>query len=306
MNILDILIPLYLLITLGYFLKKYQFPNKEFWPGIERLTYFILFPALLFAALLKTQINLALIGQVLVVITIPTAISGLFQWLGFLSPNLEEATFSSMFQGAARNNTLISLVVAAWLVPSNGVAIMAITILIMVPFNNLSAIFVLMHYGDNNQTKVQTKRWLGIVKNPLIIACILGLSFSILEIKLATPLVNTADFLGRSALPFALLAVGAGLKFGSIFEKKLAIFLSTFAKLLLTPVLALSLCIAFDASADLAKIAIIFSAMPTAVSSFILAKQMGGDADTMAQIITVQTIIAAFTIPVFLLIAQQY
>jgi len=112
--------------------------------------------------------------------------------------------------------------------------------------------------------------------------------------------------LGRSALPFALLAVGAGLKFGSIFEKKLAISLSSFAKLLVTPLLSWGLCVAFNASPDLTKVAIIFSAMPTAISSFILAKQMGGDADTMAQIITVQTLLAALTIPVFLVIAQQY
>lgn len=306
MSLLDILIPLYLLITLGYFLKKYEFPNREFWPGIERMTYFILFPTLIFVALLKAQVNLALIGHVLIVISIPALLSGLFQYLGFLSSSISRPTFTSMFQGAVRNNTMISLVIAAWLVPSNGVALIAIIILIMVPFNNLSATFVLLHYGHKNENTAPKKWWLGIIKNPLIIACILGLTINMLEIKLAKPLINTADFLGRSALPFALLAVGAGLKFGSLSDQKLAIILSSFAKLILTPLLSWGLCIAFNATPDLTKVAIIFSAMPTAVSSFILAKQMGGDADVMAQIITVQTIIAALTIPIFLLIAQQY
>lgn len=308
MSLLDILIPLCLLITLGYFLKKYEFPNREFWPGIERMTYFILFPTLIFVALLKAQVNLALIGHVLIVISIPALLSGLFQYLGFLSSSISRPTFTSMFQGAVRNNTMISLVIAAWLVPSNGVALIAIIILIMVPFNNLSAIFVLLHYGHKNEKEntAPKKWWLGIIKNPLIIACILGLTINMLEIKLAKPLINTADFLGRSALPFALLAVGAGLKFGSLSDQKLAIILSSFAKLILTPLLSWGLCIAFNATPDLTKVAIIFSAMPTAVSSFILAKQMGGDADVMAQIITVQTIIAALTIPIFLLIAQQY
>lgn len=307
MNLLDILIPLYLLISLGYILKKYQFPNQDFWPGIERMTYYVLFPTLIFVALLKAEINLELITKVFIVISIPVFLSGLFQWLGFLSPNLSRATFSSMFQGAVRNNTMVSLVIAAWLVPSNGLVIMALIILIMVPYNNLSSIYILLRYGNTEgNAPTQKTLWLNIIKNPLIIACILGLSLNILEVKLAKPLVNTADFLGRSALPFALLAVGAGLKFGSLFEKKLAITLSSFAKLILTPLLSWGLCILFDAGADLTKVALIFSAMPTAVSSYILAKQMGGDADTMAQIITIQTLLAALSIPVFLFIAQQY
>ena len=306
MSLLDILIPLYLLITLGYILKKYDFPNKYFWPGIERMTYFVLFPTLIFVALLKAQINLVLLAQVLMVVTLPAIISGLLQWLGFLSAKLQKATFTSMFQGALRNNTMVSLVIAAWLVPANGLAIMAIIILIMVPFNNFSSISVLLRYGNPAESNVSEKLWIGIIKNPLIIACLLGLVLNILDIKLAKPLVNTADFLGRSALPFALLAVGAGLKFGSIFEKKLAIVLSSFAKLLLTPLLSWGLCIALGVDSDLGRVAIIFSAMPTAVSSFILAKQMGGDADAMAQIVTLQTILAALTIPFFLFVAQHY
>jgi len=245
MNVLDILIPLYLLITLGYILNKYQFPNQDFWPGIERMTYYVLFPTLIFVALLKAEIDLELVTNVFIVICIPAILSGLFQWLGFLSPSLSRATFSSMFQGAVRNNTMISLVIAVWIVPSNGLAIMAIILMIMVPFNNFSSIFILLRYGNSASSKdaPPTRFWIGILKNPLIIACILGLIFNTLEIKIAKPLVNTADFLGRSALPFALLAVGAGLKFGSILEKKLAIVLSSFAKLILTPLLSWSLCL---------------------------------------------------------------
>jgi len=84
MNILDILIPLYLLITLGYILNKYQFPNQDFWPGIERMTYYVLFPTLIFVALLKAEINLELVTNVFIVICIPAILSGLFLRLTFL------------------------------------------------------------------------------------------------------------------------------------------------------------------------------------------------------------------------------
>lgn len=305
MDHLNILTPLYLLITLGFLLYKYDFPGKEFWPGIERMTYYVLFPTLIFVALVKAPVNLSLLGIILIVILIPSLISGALQWLGFFSTNLSGATFSSMFQGAVRNNTAISLVVAAWLIPENGLAIMSVVMLIMIPAVNFLSIFILVKYGKKKQV-APTNLWIGIIRNPLIIACLLGITFNLLNIKLPQPIIGTAEFLGRSALPFSLLAVGAGLKFNSVLQNKLALSLSSITRLILTPLLCWMLCLALKVEPDIAKVAIIFCAMPTAVSSYILAKQMGGDADGMAQIITFQTTLAAFTLPIFLIIVQQY
>ncbi|MCF6189396.1 MAG: AEC family transporter [Cocleimonas sp.] len=307
MNIIDILIPLYLLITLGFFLKKYQFPSNEFWPGMEKMIYFILFPILVFVAILKAPMDISLFGKLAILTLIPAVISALLQYVGFLSPSISRATFSSMFQGAVRNNTTISLIIVAWLVPDTGLAMIAVIVLIMVPFNNITSVLVLLRYGKNeNPQNNSASLWMGVIKNPLIIASASGLVLNVFGLKLPDPLLNTADFLGRSALPFGLLAVGAGLKFGSFFDNKLAILLSSMGKLVVTPALTYALCIMLNIETDIAKVVIIFSAMPTAISSYILAKQMGGDADGMAQIITFQIIAAALTLPVILLIAQSY
>ena len=305
MEHLDILTPLYLLIVLGFFLRKYKFPSIEFWPAIERMTYYVLFPTLIFVALLKAPVDFAMIGKIAIIILIPVLVSGACQWLGFLSPNLSKATFTSMFQGAVRNNTAISLVIASWLVPTNGLAIMAVVMLIMIPAVNVMSVLILLKYGDETGATPPTM-WAGILKNPLIVACILGLLFNLLGISLPTSIIGTAEFLGRSALPFSLLAVGAGLKFNSVLGNKLAISLSSTTRLLLTPLLCWMLCLALNIEVDIAKVAIIFCSMPTAVSSYILARQLGGDAEGMAQIITLQTTLAAFTLPIFLIIVQQY
>ena len=309
MQHLDILTPLYLLIALGFILKKYKFPSIDFWPAIERMTYYVLFPTLIFVALLKAPVDLSMLGKIIVVILIPTIISGAFQWFGFLSPNLTGETFTSMFQGAVRNNTAISLVIASWLVPESGLAIMAVVMLIMIPAVNFMSIFILLKYGKSkDKTRGQPSITFrsGVFKNPLIVACILGLLFNMLGVNLPQSILGTAEFLGRSALPFALLAVGAGLTFRSILQQKLAITLSSITRLILTPLLCWTLCLLLNVETEIAKIAIVFCAMPTAVSSYILARQMGGDAKTMAQIITFQTSFAAITLPIFLIIAQQY
>jgi len=305
MNILEILIPLYVLITLGFILKKTGFTNEAFWPGIEKVIYFILLPPLIFGALVKATIDLSMVENVFVIIFIPSVLITATQWLGFLSPQLSRATFSSMFQGSLRNNTIMSLAVASWVAPEQGLAIMAVIMLIMIPTGNVTAITILLHYGDNTGGK-PVRWWQDIIKNPLIIACIFGLAFNLLSIKLPRPLMETINFLSRSALPFALIALGASLKFGTVFKNKLAILLSSTTKLIFAPLLIWGLCILLGIDAAFAKVAIIYGAMPTAVSAYILAKQMGGDAEGMAQIITFQIIATIFTLPMFLLIAQQY
>jgi len=304
MNLLQILTPLYLLISLGFIFKHYHFPNDEFWSGLERLIYYVLFPSLLFVALLKAPINTTLLVDIVLVILLPTLFLSFTQWLGFFSPAILPTTFTSMYQGAVRNNTAIGLVLAPWISPEHGLTIMAVLILIMVPFNNIVSVMVLNHYGEVS-VKNKGTWWKGVVYNPLIIACMAGLVLNLMGVILPRSLIDTADFLGKSALPLVLLAVGAGLKLGSAFQNKVAIALSSVVKLMLLPVLIWTACVLLEVSADTAKMAILLGALPTATSGYILAKQMGGDADVMAQIISFQTILAAFTLPIFIAITQS-
>lgn len=305
MNLSEILIPLYLLISLGYLLNRLNFPSTDFWLGLEQMIYYILFPSLLFISLSKAQIDGQLLLDIVLIIALPTLLMTLTQWPVYRLSNTSPATFTSMFQGVLRQNTLIGLVIAPWIVPDNGLTIMAILILIMVPLNNLASVFVLNHYLKSEHIH-KKKWWKGIISNPLILACTIGLLFNLLAVPVPTTLIDTAEFLGKSALPLALLAVGAGLKFNSVFSNKLAIVSTSIAKLIALPGLVWGICYSLDIDTDTAKIAIIFAALPTATSAYILAKQLGGDAEAMAQILTFQTLAAAVTMPVFLLIAQNY
>jgi predicted permease len=264
-----------------------------------------LFPALLFVALANASINAALLWDIVLVIMLPTLLIGFSQWLGFLSPTLLPATFTSMYQGAVRNNTPMVLVITPWILPEKGLAIVAVVIFIMVPFNNIVSVLALNHYGNLPKEK-QKKWWKGILSNPLIIACMAGIAWNSVGFQLPEALRNTGYSLGQSALPLALLAVGAGLKINGFFNDKLAIILSSSAKLLLLPSATWGACLLFTIDADIAKIAILYTAVSTAPSGFILARQMGGDAKTMAQIITAQTVLAALTLPIFFIIALQY
>ncbi len=307
-SLLDTLLPLYLLISLGYIFRHRGFPAYDFWEGVEKLVYFVLFPALIFSNLARAEINPQLISQILTGVAIPTLIVGATQWLGFLSPRISRKTFSSMYQGAVRNNTTIGLVIAGIIMPGHGVAVMALIMTIMVIINNITCVTVLTHYGDARQrdAATQNKSMLrNIAGNPLIIASVLGLAFNFLPISLPDSLHSAIYFLGQTGLPLALLAVGAGLNLTTFMGKTFALSISTIAKLALMPALIYLFASYLTLAPEDTAILVLYGGLPTAMSSYVLSSQLGGDKETMAQIITLQTLLAALTLPVVLLAIQK-
>lgn len=316
MNIINTLLPLYLLISLGYFFKRVNFPSADFWPGVEKLVYYVMFPALIFSNLNRAEIETQLFGQIFFAIVLPTVLAGGMQWLGLFNTSLSRATFSSMFQGAVRNNTTIGLVIAGLILPGQGVAIIAVIMTVMVIINNISCVTVLSYYGKeqissdsnpnskSNSSKNQSTLH-NIIQNPLIVASLLGLVLNLLSIKTPDTLHNTIYFLGQTGLPLALLTVGAGLNLNTFYGKALAIGLSTFAKMIVTPIVVYFIVQFMGMSPTTMAMFILYGALPTAMSSYVLASQMGGDEETMAQIITVQTLVTAITIPVVLWVIKD-
>lgn len=307
-SVLDILLPLYLLISLGYVFRHRSFPSLDFWDGVEKLVYFVLFPALIFSNLARADVNPALISQILFAVAIPTFIVGAIQWLGFLDKRVSRETFSSMYQGAVRNNTTIGLVIAGLILPGQGVAVMALIMTIMVIINNITCVTVLTHYGDSGQRDAasQNKSMLrNLAGNPLIIASVAGLAFNFLALRLPDPLHSAIYFLGQTGLPLALLAVGAGLRLSASSGKIMVLGLSSITKLLIMPALIYLFVSLIDISTNDARIFILYGALPTAMSSYVLSSQLGGDKQSMAQIITLQTLAAALTLPVVLLVIQK-
>lgn len=307
-SILDTLLPLYLLISLGYIFRHRGFPTYDFWEGVEKMVYFVLFPALIFSNLARAEINPQLISQILIGVAIPTFLIGASQWLGLLNRRISRKTFSSMYQGAVRNNTTIGLVIAGIIMPGHGVAVMALIMTIMVIINNITCVTVLTHYGDASQrdTATQNKSMLrNIASNPLILASVLGLVFNFLPVSLPDALHSAIYFLGQTGLPLALLAVGAGLNLTTFMGKTFALSVSTVAKLALMPALIYLFANYLDLAPEDTAMLVLYGGLPTAMSSYVLSSQLGGDKETMAQIIALQTLLAAFTLPVVLLAIQK-
>ncbi|MDJ0832860.1 MAG: AEC family transporter [Gammaproteobacteria bacterium] len=295
------LAPILLLILIGYGLKHFNFLPAETWPGMEKLTYFLLFPALLIRSLGNQSLAGSPWASMLTVIAITLVIVALLLGLWFrFSQTVSPATFTSIFQGGTRFNTYISLAVCLAFFGPEGLALGSIAAGFMIVLVNLFCISVFALWGDSSSKGI--KPFLReVLYNPLIIACAIGWFLSLSGIGLNAMADNILEIIGRAALPFGLLAVGAALRPRQLGGHLQSIRISSLLQFGVKPLLAASLISLTGLSGVAAGALLITFMVPTASSAYILARQLGGDTETMASIITFQTLLAFLLMP---LIAQ--
>jgi predicted permease len=167
----------------------------------------------------------------------------------------------------------------------------------MTPVLNVLCVSVLVRYASNNTTDWRNIL-LAIVRNPLIWACVVGAALNPVNAFIPQPVHAVIDALGRSSLALGLLIVGAGLRIEELTRLKPLTLPTCALKLVVMPAIAIGIALTLGLTgANLAVIACC-TAVPAASNSYVLARQLGGDAPLMAQIITIETILAAATLPV--------
>jgi malonate transporter and related proteins len=292
------LAPVFLIIALGWVLKRRGLPAAPFWPEAERLVYFLLLPALLFLTTAGSDLSgfrVLPVTLALIVAILATAAATLLirPWLG-----LEDAAFTSVFQGAIRTNTYVGLAAAAALFGEAGLVVMGIVVLVVISVVNFLSVVVLVRFGRRGAAWRDAAGV--IVRNPLILACLAGFAVNALGLPLPTIATATVDALGRASLALGLLCVGAGLELGRLAADRRAMVATCVLKLLLMPAATALTCRLFGVEGVTAAAAVLFNAVPISASSYILARQLDGDAPLMAALITATTIAAALTMPVVL------
>ncbi|RXJ83852.1 AEC family transporter [Arcobacter cloacae] len=292
------LVPVFGLILIGYFFKRISFPSHEFWPLADKLTYFVLMPALLIYTLSKAKFDINSLNLVLV------SLLAIFLTMIFLivfnklSPT-NNSSFTSIVQGGIRFNTYVFLALSSSIFGNEGLILSAIILTFAIPFINILCVTVFAIYSQNNKLDfIYLVK--SIVKNPLIIGCFIGGSLNILNISLPISISNIFKILSEAALPLGLLSIGYALVLKDMKNVKKDLFISSFAKFIILPIFIYVLGNLFNLNETMIAILVLFSLLPTAPSSFILARQLGGDLPLMTTIITVQTLVSALFIILFL------
>jgi hypothetical protein len=299
---LDAILPIFLLIMIGFAMKHYRVFSDAFWDDAEKLVYYVLFPALLVSKM--SVANLSDTDAI-------PMISALWLGLAFISLitllikpflNIENSSFTSVFQGSTRINTYIGLALVENLFGNSGLVTAVLVAAILIPALNFLVVIVLHRYGTNHQQgnfMVAVKQ---IIKNPLIIGCAIGIGLNLSTYQLPSPIQLTIGIIGSTALPIGLMSVGAALVFKGFKSALLPIMVSSTLRFVIYPAVAYVLVTAFGFDRQTQIIIIIFSAVPTASSAYIIAKKMGGDHQLMSRIITLQTLLSSVTFFVLFLL----
>lgn len=297
-------LPVFLLIVLGFVLKRRGWVADAFWAPAERVTYYIFFPALLIGAGVRADLNGAQVGPMALslfaaTLTIAIAVLALKPVLG-----LKDAAFTSFFQGAIRPNTYVGVAIALVMYGDAGVALLSIAILAVVPMVNLIAVPVMVKWGAAHaEARTPAKAFLEIARNPLVLGCLIGFGMNGLGLDLPPVIEPLLDILGRAALPVALMAVGAGLDLPDLRLNALTATKATALKLLALPALTWLLASAQGMSGLPFQMAVLYACLSGSASSYVLAREMGGDAPLMAGIITATTLAAMVTMPLWIVAA---
>lgn len=295
------LLPVFLLIVLGFLFRRVLLKEDAHWLGIEQLVYYVLFPALLFQTLARAKLSSVPVagvgGALLIAVLLMAALCLALRPMLMKRLGVSGPAFTSVFQCSCRWQTYVALAVAGNLYGEVGLTLASVAMVAMIPILNIMSVWVLAHYAAPTRLS-----WahilLTIARNPFIWACALGLAVNQIGITFPTFVNELIDALGRSSLALGLLVVGAGLQLKGVLRPDAPALLTCALKLILMPIFAISLGLAFKLSGPSLAIVACCSSVPTASSAYVLARQMGGDAALVAEILTLQTALAVITMPI--------
>lgn len=297
------LAPVFLLITLGWAVRAARIATPEAFGAVNRFAYFVLYPAFLF--ILSANADLSgpdsapfVIGVLLgfvVMVALALAMRLIFRGDG--------PAYTSVFQGSVRWNGFVLLSAAPMLYGPAGPQLIGLAFGPLVLFVNVVCVAVLARWGTARAANMRALLD-QIIANPLILGCLAGLAARAVGLHELGPVTNALDMLAHAAMPIALVCVGAGLDFKALRAARFQVATACFVKLAIAPIVMWSAATLCGASPLAAAIAAGVGSTPTAAAGYTLSREMGGDSELMAAIITATTLASFITMPIAIALAQ--
>lgn len=285
-----LLLPDFVLIALGWVICRHTPLDRSVWDGAERLVYYLLFPALLFGAIARHPLQpataLPLAASALIVTGVGIALAfALRAW-----PGSHPSVHASGAQVAFRFNSYVALAAVERLAGAPGLASLALVIALAVPVCNVAAVWPMARQSGHRFGRE-------LARNPLILATVAGLAFNLLGLRLPDLMATTLNRVGGAALPIGLMAVGAGLRLGALREgPQVAAGLLAIRHAIL-PLVGLGCAFGLGLPPVQQTVIVLFGALPTASSAYVLAVRMGGHGPYVAGLVTVSTLLGMASLP---------
>ncbi|MEI6894147.1 MAG: AEC family transporter [Colwellia sp.] len=290
--------PIFIMVVLGSILKYFRLIGSAFIDQASMLVFKISLPVLLGMSMVRTDI-----ATVFDLVTIANA--SLSTLLVFVLLTLTASIFVKnprdkgvYVQGAFRGNlAIVGLAFCANLYGDAGIAKASIVMSILSLVYNVLSIYTLTTTLTEKKLNLITML-ISLVKNPLIIGIVLGITINLLHIPIHPVLMKTGDYLAQLTLPVALLCIGASLSFADMKDTKVITSAAVIAKLIITPIIITYIAYASGFSKMDLGILFLMCSTPTAAASYVMVKAMKGNETLAANIIVISTIGSLFTVSV--------
>jgi predicted permease len=296
MSIASILLPDFSLILLGVILMRITRWGSEFWAGLEKMVYYVLFPALLFYSTSRTPLDFSATGRLIQAALLLVLGGVAMGWLAKPLFRVGPMSFESALQTAFRFNSYMALAIAYRLGGDAGTSMMALIIGFAVPLCNMAAVHALVHKSGGLAKE--------LAKNPLLLATASGVLFNLSGLPMPEVAGVLLSRMGNASIALGLILVGAGLRLSGLSEGKAMSAYFIAVKLLAMPALAMLLGRLFGLPWLQLQILVMFGALPTASSAYVLAARLGGNAPLVAFIISAGTLVSIATLPFWLYLSR--
>lgn len=297
------LLPVFIVILIGFGLRRSGVIGEAQWAGLDQLCYFVLFPAIIFKEIASAdfsgvpvlQMAGAMVLAVCVMIGLLVALNRpLMAGLGMNGPQ-----FTSLVQGAARWHTFIAFAIIPLQFGPAALSLGAVSAAAMTPLLNILCVIVMARFAAEAKLSAR-KLLLSIIRNPFVFSSLGGVAWQVSGLELPGMALQVLDMIGRGALGLALLTVGAGLRLGDAISSWPPMATAVVLKLLAMPLIMAGMLMLMGVEGQAFAVAMLCAAVPTGSGAYVLARQMGGDAPMVANMLTLQVIAAAVTIPLVL------
>lgn len=303
---INVTIPIFLVMVLGYILRKIDFMTEEFVRVANRYVFVVALPALLFKDISVADVKQEMNPTFFLYCMIVTIVMFFAVW-GIAALCLKDKTMIGAFAQAGARGSAAVLGIAFVENICGEAGMTPLMIVAAVPFFNILSVIILV-FNSNTDKKEYGKiknAVVNIAKNPIIIGIVVGLVFSLVDVELPAILNRTVDYVARTATPIALLVVGAGFEFGEAIRKIGPAIGASFIKLIGLPLVFLPIAykIGFEPSEMVAIL--IMLASPTTVSCYIMAKNMDNDADLTSNVIVITTLFSSVTLTLWIFVLRS-
>ena len=315
-------LPIVLLIALGYFLRQRRFYDEKFLKTANKLGFRVALPMLLFFNVYEidgiSSINWSTVGYAVGAILVLFAVGLVAVMLFVREPKQKGVILQSAFRS---NFAIIGIPLAQALGGDSTLAVVSVLSAFSIALFNVLAVISLTVFikdGENEKPSVKSIA-VKIIKNPLIIAICLGLLclvarnfISGFTIKNQLPFLYSAiSTVAKMASPLMLIVLGGQFSFEAISSLKKQIAFGTLLRIVIAPVIGVGCAILFTkaglfsfGSDDYAAFVALFGS-PIAVSSAVMAAEMHNDEQLAGQLVVWTSIGSVLTVFVGVVILKS-